>query len=83
MKKGKGKRICETCDQAGSFDYAPTPSQKDDGVWCQCREIAQELDALDQYEKYGAVLIWRVERLDKDAECEHWTPKLPSSLFGH
>ena len=79
----KATKICATCGQAGKFDYPPTPGGPEDGVWCQSRAIAEEMQQLENYESDGACIIWRIERVADDVDCPEWIPKIPPEVCGH
>jgi hypothetical protein len=68
------KHICETCKFNSGFTVPPSPGGNDDGVNCTSKAMAFQQDAVLEYQKHGAVNLWRVERVVpiEEACCDHW-----------
>lgn len=78
------RKVCGTCGFAQGIGTTtgPSPSGPDDGVNCTCREIAEELNSLEEFLEYKSVNLFRLEVMDDEAECEHWKAIDPDKMKG-
>ena len=74
---------CGTCRFASAFDYAPCPSEAEDGVHCTSDALAKSMDGRgsgtfnqDQLREYGFLDLFRLEAIAKDDyTCPQWEKK--------
>ena len=74
---------CGTCKWALLFDYAPSPSGREDGVRCACEDHIRFLCEqqgydydLEEFRQYGYCSYFRLEVLAEETYiCPHWQQK--------